>query len=215
MRFKASPEELAGLRETIASPSLEQRARELADAAKTDANAARGLCLLQELYTNPSTASTNTDERDTMFKHVQKDARHFDIKGDLFTPAQAKEADPVQARVDRFLDDVAGKPTDATRDPEWDADNFLYRSGDAYIGGKTVEDDGVRPLKPYDFHTPGTLPPSNLNFADGDQSEGTSVGQFDAPKRAAIRLGDAYQFNVAKRAPGVSFSNIVFGEEKK
>ena len=143
-----------------------------------------------------------------MFKHVQKDARHFEIKGDLFTPAQAKEADPVQARVNQFLDDVAGKPTDATRDPEWDADSFLYRSDD-------VETSDVRPMKPYDFHTPGTLPPSNLNFADAGDPETAEPSTFDVPKPAAIRLGNAYQFNVKKRAPGVSFGNIVFGEESK
>ena len=74
----------------------------------------------------------------------------------------------------------------------------------------------MRPLKPYDFHTPGTLPPSNLNFADSDEAgAGESVGQFDAPKPAAIRLGNAYQFNVAKRAPGADFTNIVFGTESK
>src|SRR5262245_45893713 len=139
MTFKVSPEEMQWLRETIAGgPELiEQRARELADASRAgDANAARGLCLLAEMYqTTDGREPHNTTEENTMFGEVTKrmkvsfsniikDARHFAVEGDLWTPGRAKQTDPVQARVDRLLDEMTGKPSDATAEPRYSPTQF-------------------------------------------------------------------------------------------
>jgi hypothetical protein len=219
VRFQASPEELRWLRETIAlpEPELARRVRKLADAAKNDANAARGLCLLAEMYENPSAASTNTQES-TMFKHVKKDARHFSIEGDLFTPGQAKEVDPVQARVDRFLNEVAGKATDATAEPQYSPGKFA-QDGTARIGGtRPATSPAPSPMGPYAFSEPtgaGTLPADPFLAVSDEDGNMATPANYKPSQPAAIRLGNAYQFNVKKGAPGADFTNIVFGEESK
>lgn len=221
MRFPCSEPELAWLREVIALPESEiaRHARELLAASKAgQADAGRVLCLLAEAYNNPSAVSTNTDERDTMFKHVKKDARHFSIEGDLLTPGQAKQTDPVQARVDAFLNEVAGKATDATAEPQYSPGTFA-QDGTARVGGtRPATSAAPSPIGPYAFSEPtgaGTMPADPF-LAESDEDGNVATPENYKPAApAAIRLGNAYQFNVKKGAPGADFTNIVFGEEKK
>lgn len=149
-----------------------------------------------------------------MFRHVQKDARHFDTNGGA--------ADAVQPGVDRLFDDVNGKPSDATRDAQPPVtDNWLAGRTVPFAGDGHGEPIDAVP-QPYDKRLrgmPGTVVPDPmLNFAEAENDMLPTPGTFSAPKPGVVRMGDGMAVftpvSVFKRL-GASFSNIVFGKETK